>query len=289
MRGRALAGVGRETLARGLHSRVALLGALLCVCSGGWCAGAVSGQPNDDAVYGYIDDHGRMVHAQSLADIPPRLRPYARRLDVRDDGLVTLLETKLGTSSSPVIYRYVSPLGQTRYTNLLASVPLPQRSAAAVDLSRVSLNSEVGRDLDRVLEKEHERLVQSPTCQQLRAAAAKPLWRAIWDEHGPLVVMGALFCLLVLVTPTMLRRFGPNWAKALSVSVSVLAAAGLFTYAALRGTQALSQLQAKAAPCEPGTWNALAKHDRGIVDKVQLLQSMRVEQQGLEQIASEGR
>jgi hypothetical protein len=289
MRGRALAGAGRGTESRrGLYSRLAL-GALLCVCSGGWGAGAVSGQPNEDAVYGYIDDHGRMVHAQSLGDIPPRLRPYARRLDARDDSLVTLLGTKLGTGARPVIYRYVTPLGQTRYTNLLASVPPPQRSAAAVDLSRVSLNSEVGRDLDRALEKEHERLVEGPTCQQLRAAAAKPLWRATWDEHGPLVVIGAVFCLLVLVTPTMLRRFGPNWAKALSVSVSVLAAAGLFTYAAVRGSQALSQLKAKAAPCEPGSWNALAKHDHGVVERVQLLQSMHVEQQGLEQIASEGR
>lgn len=242
-------------------------------------------------MYGYIDDHGRMVHAQSLSDIPPRLRAYARRLDVTSEGssLVTLLQAKLGTSARPVIYRYVTPLGQTRYTNLLASVPPPQRSAAAVDLSRVSLNSDVGRDLDRALDKEQESLVQSPTCQQLRAAAAKPLWRAMWDEHGPLIVIGAVFCLLVLVTPAMLRRFGPNWAKALSVSVSMLAALGLFTYAALRGAQTLSQLKLKAAPCEPGTWDALAKHDRGIVERVKLLQSVHLQQQGLEQIASEGR
>jgi hypothetical protein len=251
----------------------------------------VSGQSSEDAVYGYIDDHGRMVHAQSLRDIPPRLRPYARRLDVTSEGssLVTLLETKLGTSSRPVIYRYVTESGQARYTNLLASVPPSQRSAAAVDLSRVSLNSDIGRDLDRALEKEHERLVAGPTCQQLRAAAAKPLWREIWDEHGPLVVIGVVFCLLVLVTPAMLRRFGPNWAKALSVSVSMLAAVGLFTLAALRGTHALSQLKLKAAPCEPGTWNALAKHDGAIVERVQLLQSMHLQQQGLEQIANEGR
>jgi hypothetical protein len=253
--------------------------------------GAVSGQPNVDAVYGYIDDHGRTVHAQSLEDIPPRLRPYARRLDAPSEGssLVTLLETKLARSTAPVIYRYVTPTGQTRYTNLLASVPAPQRSAAAVDLSRVSLNSDVGRDLDRALDQEHTRLVTSPGCQQLRAAAEKPLWRTIWDDHGPLVVIGAVFCLLILVTPAMLRRVGANWAKALSFAIPVLAALGLFSYAAMRGSQALSQLKAKAAPCEPGTWNALAKKDHGVVERVRLLQSMHVQEQALEQIASEGR
>jgi hypothetical protein len=243
-------------------------------------------------VYGYIDDHGRMVHAQSLEDIPPRLRPFARRVDLpsEDSSLAALLATKLDGAARPVIYRYVTPRGQTRYTNLLASVPGPQRAAAEVDLSRVSVNSEVGQDLDRTLAQEHERLAQGPACQQLRAAAAKPLWRTIWDDHGPLVVIAAVLLVLLLITPAMLERVGANWAKAFSMSVSVLAALGLFSYATLRGTQAVSQLKAKAAPCEPGSWGELAKNDTSVLGRLQLLKGMEAEQQrALEQIASEGR
>jgi hypothetical protein len=253
-----------------------------------------SGQPRaeEDAVYGYIDDHGRMVHAQSLADIPPRLRPFARRVDLpsEDSSLAALLSAKLGGGARPVIYRYVTRQGQTRYTNLLASVPEPQRAAAEVDLSRVSVNSEVGKDLDRAMAQEHERLAQGSACQQLRAAAAKPLWRNIWDDHGPLVVIAAVFVVLLLISPAMLERVGANWAKAFSMSVSVLAVLGLFSYATLRGTQSLSQLKAKAAPCEPGRWGELAKNDTSVLGRLQLLKGMEAEQQRvLEQIAAEGR
>jgi hypothetical protein len=202
---------------------------------------------------------------------------------------VSLLPTKLAPDARPVLYRYVTPQGQTRYTNVLGFVPAAQRSAAAVDLSRVSVNSDVGRDLDQRLQAEHGKLASGPSCQQLRAAAEKPLWRTVWDEHGPLVVIGGAICLLFLVTPMMLRRFGPNWARALSITISALAAIGLFTYATLRGSQALSQLKARAAPCEPGSYEAVAKTDHGLVERVRLLQGMRTEQLGLEQIAAESR
>lgn len=258
----------------------------------GWGhAGAQSWPAREDAVYGYIDDHGGMVHAQSLDEIPPRLRPYARRLDLpsEDSSLVTLLQTKPRSGGETVVYRYVTPEGQTRYTNLLASVPVRQRSAAAVDLSRVSLNSDVGRDLDRVLSHEHERLAKSPTCQQLRAAADKPLWRETWDDHGPLVVIGAAFALLVLLTPIMLKHLGASWGKLLSMLIPALAAIGLISVAAIRGTRTLSQLKVKAAPCESATWNALAKKDDGLVERLHLLQYMKVQQQAAELVAAESR
>jgi len=71
--------------------------------------------------------------------------------------------------------------------------------------------------------------------------------------------------------------------------VSVLAALGLFSYATVRGAQAMSQLKAKAAPCEPGSWGQLAQNDPKVLDRVKLLQSMQAQQQALEQIAAEGR
>ena len=264
-----------------------------------WAAGmtvAVAEPPRaehgEDAVYGYTDDHGSLVHVQTLDDVPPRLRPFARRLDVpnADASLGSLLATKLAPGENPIVYRYVTKSGATRYTNVLESVPAAQRSAATVDLSHVALNSAVGRDLERLLEKEHTRLASSSSCQQLRAAAEVPLWRKIWDDHGPLVVIAVVAALLVFVTPAMLRRVGGReWARALSMAIPALAALGLFAYATFRASQAMSQLKAKAAPCEQGTWNALAQQDRGVVDRLQLLQHMHVQQEALEKIALEGR
>lgn len=265
-----------------------------------WAAGVVgiaAAEPpstgrSEDAVYGYTDDHGRMVHVPSLEDVPPRLRPYARRLDVpsEDSSMRSLLATRVDSGSRPIVYRYLTPTGVTRYTNVLESVPPSQRSAAAVDLSHVALNSEVGRDLSKRLDDEHERLSQSGACRQLRAAAEVSLLRKVWDDHGPLVVIAAVSVLLMFITPAMLRRVGGReWARALSMALSALAALGLFAYATFRGSQAMSQLKAKAAPCEQGTWDALGEQDKGVVNRLQLLQHMRIQQAGLEQIAQEGR
>lgn len=274
-------------LIRFVARRLALASLLAATLAGSSAEGQTPG--SDDPVYGYTDDHGRLVYVRDLADVPPRLRKYARRADVADEpSLVDLVGAR--GSGPPVLYRYKTPDGRTKFTNLAESVPSTQRAAAKLDLRHVSLNSELGRDLNRQLDAEHERLVQEPHCQQLRAAASKPFWRVAWDEHGPLIVSGAAIALLVFATPFMLRRVGGReWARTLSMAISVLAIAGSVAYATMRTNRAMSQLKAAAAPCEGDTWNALASQDQGLVKKLQLLQSMRIQQQGLEEIAREGR
>jgi hypothetical protein len=169
-------------------------------------------------------------------------------------------------------------------------VPPAQRAGAEVDLSRVTLNSQLGRDLDRRLNEEHARLSEQPACQQLRAAAEQSLLQVIWQEHGPLVVCGGAILLLVFATPTMVRRVGgPAWSRTLGMAVPVLAFVGLFAYTTVRSNQSLSKLKLKAAPCQAETWNALAQSDHGLIERYQLLQGMRAQQAGLEQIASESR
>lgn len=295
MRGHA--GHGRTGVDRRRRTR-SFAGVLLLVLFGEWQAVADSGQlhAQEDAVYGYIDDHGQMRHVQSLDEIPPRLRPYAQRIDRPSEdssaqaSVLTLLETKVKSGDKPVVYRYVTPRGMVRYTNLLSSVPPLQRSAAAVDLSRVSLNSDVGRDLNGLMEVEHARLAKGPACQQLRAAAEKPLWREVWEEHRALAIFGALALLLVIVTPGMMERFGAEWGRTLAKLLPLVAGFGLIGYAAVRGAQSLSAFKGKAAPCEQGTWDAAGKSEGGVVERLQVLQTMHAQQHDkLEQIAAESR
>lgn len=280
MRGRSVGGanaVGGRFIAF-----VLLLGpALASPCS--------AQQPPPGAVYGYTDDHGRLSYVRNLADIPLRLRQHARRVgDAGEPSLVDLIGTQ--TSGRPVLYRYVEPDGRTAFTNLPDTIPQAQRASAKLDLSQVSLNSELGRDLERRLDAEHERWVQQPECQQRMAAASKPFVAVLWDQHGPLLVCGGAIALLVFATRYMLRRVGGReWARTLSMAISVLAVAGSLAYGVIRSNRAMSELKAAAAPCESGTWDALASQDQGLVKKLQLLQGMRIQQQGLEEIAREGR
>jgi hypothetical protein len=244
-----------------------------------------------DTIYGYTDDQGRIVHVQHLEDVPPRLRAHARRLDQTDEpSLLDSLGQRLSPDKPAVLYRYRTADGRTKFTNLRDSVPAGQRAGAEVDLSRVSLNSQLGRDLDRRLNEEYARLAEQPACQQLRAAADRNLLEVVWREHGPIVVCGGAILLLVLGTPYMVRRVGgPAWSRTLGMAVPILAFVGISAYAVVRSSQALSKFKLAAAPCEAETWNALAQQDHGLIERYKLLQGMRAEQAALEQIAQEAR
>jgi hypothetical protein len=266
-------------------------------------AAASPARAEPDAIYGYTDDHGRIVHVQRLEDVPRRLRAHARRLDQpvaypaaeqssrpEEPSLLDTLGNRLQPGKSAVLYQYRTADGRTRFTNLRDSVPPAQRAGAEVDLSRVSLNTQLGRDLDRRLNEEHARLAEQPACQQLRAAAERNLLQVLWQEHGPLVVCGAAILLLVFATPYMVRRVGgPAWSRTIGMAVPILALVGIFAYATVRSNKVLAKYKQQAAPCQPETWNALAQSDHGLVERYKLLQGMRAQQAGLEQIAQEGR
>lgn len=238
---------------------------------------------SDDAVYGYTDDSGRLRYVDRLDEVPPRLRQYARRVDLHSEAVSS------PSGDAAFMYRYRGPDGRTRFTNLLETVPPAQRKGARLDLRQVSLNTELGHDLERHFAGEHERLLQAPHCQQLIAAATRPLLRAVWDDHGPLVVTGAAILILFAISPFMLRRVGSQWAKALSMAIPALALVGLVAYGIVRSGKALSLAKTAASPCEPKTFSKLASREHGLVEQYQLLEGLRAQQQGLEQIAREGR
>ena len=157
-------------------------------------------------------------------------------------------------------------------------------------LSRVSLNTEIGKDLDRRLNEEYSRLAEQPACQQLRAAADRNLLQIAWQEHGPLLVCGGAILLLVLFTPSMVRRVGgPAWSKTIGMAVPILAVVGIFAYTTMRSNQVMARFKQQAEPCQAETWNALAQNDHGLIERYKLLQGMRAQQSALVQIAAEAR
>lgn len=277
-----------------------------------------AGHDDTDAIYAYTDHKGQLIYAASLQDIPLSLREFARRVDAeggapRGDALSALplspeLQPLLAAvraargaggeaaahASKPddagaVVYRYRGPSGPPVYTNILDAVPLEQRARARVDLSRVTLNSPLGRELDAQLDREHERLKRQPLCQQLVAAAGQSLAARVWHDHGPLVVCGAAIAGFVLLTPWALRRVGGQaWARTLTMAVPALGIAGLALYTTLTSARQLRALKERAGPCDETTWNALKSDPSSLLERLHLLDHYETQRAALERIDREG-
>lgn len=186
-----------------------------------------------------------------------------------------------GASSAPdpmsSIYRYQARDGRTVYTNVLEQVPLAQRADAEVDLSRISLNSELGTELERSLKQAHARLSAGEYCEGLRAEADAP-WESMWRDEAPLVICGAALLLFLLITPTMLRKFGAAiWMRTLMTAASWLTIAGLTMFGSMRAARTASSLKDQLKPCETSTWDALAKQDKGLSKHVDLVRDLQMQ------------
>jgi hypothetical protein len=189
----------------------------------------------------------------------------------------------------PRIYRFRSPSGRDVFTNVLEQVPSDQRDHAELDLTRVSLNTQIGAELDAKLKAQHAKLIDTPYCDTLRAEAAQP-WQVIWRDDAPLLIFGSMLLIFVLITPSMLERFGAAiWMRTLSMAISWLTLAGLMTYGTMRASHTASQLRDLARPCEPSTWQAIATEDQALKKHFDLVSQLQRQTAIVEQIHAESR
>jgi hypothetical protein len=173
-------------------------------------------------------------------------------------------------------YRYVRPDGRVEYTNIEEQVPVEQRFAGRVDLSRVSLNTEPGNELDRRFQREHEQLIETPYCKERREEAAQGFWAHLFAEYGPLVVCGGLLLAFLLFTPSALRKYGgPVWAKTLMTAIPALAVGGVMTFSMMKTGKTVSRLKELATPCEGQTFAALSRYQNPVLKHAQLLELLK--------------
>jgi hypothetical protein len=157
------------------------------------------------------------------------------------------------------IYKYKNKDGRTVYTNILDEVPPDQRVGGKVDLSKVVLNTSVGNDINGRLAAEHAELAQSPYCKELEKVANKSAFEQLWDDHAPLIVCGGLIALLILMTPTMMRKVNPpDWAKVLSKAIPALFVVGGAMYGMTYANKMATQARSKLKPCLNETYESLA-------------------------------
>jgi hypothetical protein len=142
------------------------------------------------------------------------------------------------------IYRYVDKAGRPVFVNGLHRVPARFRARARrIDLSKVSLNPELGRELHDEVEREYERLKaklaalerERRGCGEVREAGALGWLKRLWAEHGHLVVIGGLLLALGIATPFIVRHVPVDkWVRVLMVAVPLLACIAVMSVAAVR-------------------------------------------------------
>jgi hypothetical protein len=247
----------------------------------------------DDAIYAYTDERGRLVYVNRLDDVPIRLRAYARRVDqpdAPDDGasvaaLLGWLKPR-EPSATHGLYRYKSRKGRVVFTNLLEQVPPEQRPNASLDLAHVSLNSQLGAELDQRLKSRFDALRESSVCKGSRADAQEPWWKRAATEHRSALTFAAALLVFVLLTPTMTRRFGgAAWARALSLAIPVLGLGGIISFMVVQAGHSAPKLVPES--CDEAAWASAGKGDQPIVQRLKLVSALDKEIKVLEQVHAE--
>jgi hypothetical protein len=243
----------------------------------------VSAQAETTCTHVYVDESGKSICADGWDEIPKRFRPTAR--PVGRDGLEGEKEGFLLWSEGEpseqgrldTIYRYRNSAGRECFTNIWDRVPAASREKAeVVDLSRVSLNTPVGREIEERLEEEHRKLIGSDYCRLALQEEDKRWWASAWTEFGPLLAVGSVIVFLLLITPFAMRRMSaPQWARTLTVAVQVLTLVGLIAFAIIKTNSAYRSLRGQAAPCRVESWKKAAGKPDELARQAELVRELQ--------------
>ena len=153
---------------------------------------------------------------------------------------------------APVFYSYVGDSGRTVYVNRFSLIPPEKRSQArAVDLSEVSLNSELAEELSAAVVKEIQYLKKSDPCTKAREEDKAGAWRHVWHRHGPWILASLAALILVLLSPWMIRRTPQGvWPRFLMVALPALTMTAVLAISATRATSSLEAVGELAKLCD---------------------------------------
>ncbi len=163
-----------------------------------------------------------------------------------------MLASSATAERAPVFYSYVADSGRTVYVNRFSLVPPEKRSKArAVDLSQVSLNSELAEELSSAVAKEIRHLKQSDPCEKARKESKAGAWRHVWHRHGPWILASLAALILLVLSPWMIRRTPQGvWARFLMVALPALAMTAVLAISATRATASLEAVSELAKLCD---------------------------------------
>jgi len=243
----------------------------------------VPAQDEKRCTHVYQDEKGNSVCAAGWKQIPERFRSTAQPVgsqwvDPDEYGILLSSDEEL-RERTPVstIYRYRNESGRESYTNIWDQVPTASREKAeVVDLSGVSLNTEIGREIDASLEKERDALLGSEYCRAALQHEKERWWLGLWSNFKPLIVVAAVIILLLLATPFALRKVdAPQWSRTLTMAIQVLTLLGLFVFAVTKMADGFRVVRAMAAPCRTDSWEKAASEPDALARRANLLQQLQ--------------
>ncbi|MGB5811599.1 MAG: hypothetical protein WBG86_13765 [Polyangiales bacterium] len=166
--------------------------------------------------------------------------------------VVFVVAASADAQDAPMFYSYIGDSGRTVYVNRFSLIPPEKRAKArAVDLSEVSLNSELAEELSGAVVKEIQYLKKSDPCERARAERQISTWRHMWSRHGPWILSSMAALLLVLLSPWMIRRTPQGvWPRFLMVALPALAMTTLLALAASRVSSSLEAVDELAKLCD---------------------------------------
>jgi hypothetical protein len=169
------------------------------------------------------------------------------------------------------VYQYRTADGRLAFTDDPNAIPTAARDdAAEVDLSHVSLNEELGRDLEDAIAEEHARLAASDPCNEAREAASGGLVERMLDEHGTLLATSALVVLLIVTAPFIARRAPPGaWARFLLLVVPVVILLAIVVETMRQAQEELGLLRTTSELCDPEAFGR-----RTIAERISTVQNL---------------
>jgi len=210
--------------------------------------GLLGGKPTG---YAYTNDLGHRVEAATLEEIPAQYRQGAQPVHA---GAKPAAPARPPGPSE--MYKYKNHEGREVYTNIVEQIPVEEREAALLDLSHITLNSQLGTEIHHRLTAAHSKLIDSDYCQDIRDNAKSRAFKDIWDEYAPLIICGILLLLFVLGSPFMVRSVGgPAWSRTLMFALPALAFGGFIMYSMTSTNRAIvrfKQAQSQEESCEEG-------------------------------------
>lgn len=188
------------------------------------------------------------------------------------------------------LYKYKTKSGRVAYTNILDEVPLDQRQGHEVDLSHVSLNTEIGNELNQRAqqEREHRQLAATPYCKELKAAATKTELEQLWDDHPIPITCAVLIALLIVMTPTMMRSVHPpEWARVLTKVIPALLLVGGAMYGMQMANKKIAQTRKLLKPCLSETFASLDQSQDPAAERLTLIEQLRRDIERTQTLAGE--
>lgn len=189
-----------------------------------------------------------------------------------ETGDVTqLFETDESTGTT---YRYRTAEGRWAFTGNLEMVPPGQRaSAEPMDLSHVSLNTELGNAINESVAEQHRRLAASDDCATATGDADQSTLDRMWTDHRPALGIAALALALLFAMPMLARRIGaPLAGKVMMFVLPILGLLGALTFGLTEAQKSLGRARETADLCSTESFIAAPARERA--ERLQRLEAV---------------